>query len=91
MSDNQSLFAKARQIIHAAQRRRAMKTAATKVELERRSAEVELFLDDAASEGLNVDNPAHLSIIVRAWMQKQGYFDEPGNDELDGKLKDLGW
>lgn len=83
MSSNQNgnFIARARQQIFDLQRKRALAKRHEKIEATKDKTEAELFLDDAAAEGLDAKNPAHLAIILRAWALRQGQTLE--GDETD--------
>jgi hypothetical protein len=79
MTNDQSFIQKAREQIFGNQRRRAIERRHEKIEREKEAAEIELFLDAAAAEGLDKNNPRDLAIIMRAWALKKG---EQIGDEL---------
>jgi hypothetical protein len=78
LNTDQSFIARAREQIFGAQRRRAVERRHEKIEREKESAEVELFLDTCKAEGLDENNPRDLAIMLRAWCLKKG---EPLQDE----------
>jgi hypothetical protein len=78
LNTDQSFIQKAREQIFGAQRRRAVERREERIEDEKERAEVELFLDTCAAEGLDKDNPRDLAIMLRAWGLKKG---EPLQDE----------
>ena len=70
---NANLFATIRQQLFEQNRKAAVERRHLKEELERRRAQWELLLDDFRAEGFSEDNPAHIRILVAAWLQKLGY------------------
>jgi hypothetical protein len=86
MNDDQSFIARAKAQIVGAQRRRGVERRHEKIEREKETVEIELFLDDCKAEGLNENNPLHLAIIVRAWCLKTG---EKLHDEMEREHDDL--
>jgi hypothetical protein len=81
------LFTRARAFILEKQRLRAVCRRHEKAESEQRHAEIELFLDDAALHGLDVNNPADRAVIVRAWMERSGYFSDDSDEDFERRLE----
>jgi hypothetical protein len=77
---------RARQEIIELQRRRSVSRRHKKLEDTESKVEIELFLDDCKSEGLDPKNPAHLAVILRAWCLKKG---EQLHDEMEREHDDL--
>ncbi len=52
---------------------------------QRKAAALELFLDDARDHGIDVDNPANLPLLARAWqlMQLSNGASRTRNDDFD--------
>jgi hypothetical protein len=76
---NQAFFQRARLRIFGNQKRRAIERRHQKLEAEKDRAEFEIFLDDAASEGLDLSNQRDLAIVFAAWAMKKGE-ELPSND-----------
>lgn len=72
MTDNQNFLQRARLAIFGLQQKRARDRRREQIENEKERVELELFLDDAVSGGYDLSDPAHLAIIIRAWMLKNG-------------------
>jgi hypothetical protein len=77
LSSDQSFITRARAEIFGNQQKRAIERRREKIEQATENAEVELFLDTCAAEGLDKDNPRDLAIMLRAWCLKKN---EPLDD-----------
>jgi hypothetical protein len=85
MLDNQGFFERARHQILEFQRRRAIKRRDHKRAEGEIRREIELFLDDAVTQGFDLKNDRDLAIVMRAAMLKSG---EHQHDEDDGMTDD---
>jgi len=83
---NGNFIQRARQEITDLQRRRAAKTRLEKLTSTEDQVEVELFLDDLASEGIDLKSPVGVAIAMRAWALKKG---EQLHDEMEREHDDL--
>jgi hypothetical protein len=73
INENGKLIQQARSEILEAQRQRAIARRRAKNDHKETLTEIELFLDDAAAEGVDLKTPAGVAIVIRALMlKKQG-------------------
>lgn len=91
-NENQNFFVKAFEFIRERRRVRAVRMKIAKEKAAGRVRDAELFLDDARLHGLDPDNnPRDLAVVVRAWMLKQGYFEDPGEDAWEERMREQNW
>jgi hypothetical protein len=88
LKEDVSFIKKAREQIVGAQRRRGVERRHEKIEREKETVEIELFLDDLAAEGVDLKSPVGAAIAMRAWALKTG---EKLQDEMEREHDDLSY
>jgi hypothetical protein len=77
---------KAREQIFELRRRRAVEHRREKLDATESKTEMELYLDDVASEGIDVKDPANWPTIIRGWALKHG---QPLDNDMERDHDDL--